>query len=171
MDTVETQEVKTPETENKVENKVETPATENNGGNGAETKTSEPYKTFTSKEDFDRHSAGILNSAKNKAEKELLAMLGLKPDEKDKLAKFKEAYDATLSESEKQAKNLENLKAGTLGDPSETITLLRYWQNQERAHYPHARENVEYFRSLLEENPHTDTTNESEDEAWQKNQM
>jgi predicted nuclease with TOPRIM domain len=33
----------------------------------------------------------------------------LKPDEKDKLAKFKEAYDNTLSESEKQAKNLENL--------------------------------------------------------------
>ena len=109
METVETQEVKTPETENKVETKVETPTTENNGGNGAETKTSEPYKTFTSKEDFDRHSAGILNSAKNKAEKELLAMLGLKPDEKDKLVKFKEAYDATLSESEKQAKNLENL--------------------------------------------------------------
>ena len=59
--------------------------------------------------DFDRHSAGILNSAKNKAEKELLAMLGLKPDEKDKLAKFKDAYDATLSESEKQAKTLEDL--------------------------------------------------------------
>ena len=109
METVETQEVKTPETENKVETKVDTPTTENNGGNGAETKTTEPYKIFTSKEDFDRHSAGILNSAKNKAEKELLAMLGLKPDEKDKLAKFKEAYDATLSESEKQAKNLENL--------------------------------------------------------------
>ena len=109
MDTVETQEVKTPETENKVETKVETPTTENNGGNGTETKTTEPYKIFTSKEDFDRHSAGILNSAKNKAEKELLAMLGLKLDEKDKLAKFKEAYDATLSESEKQAKNLENL--------------------------------------------------------------
>ena len=111
METVETQEVKTPETENKVETKVETPTTEKTveNGNGAETKTTEPYKTFTSKEDFDRHSAGILNSAKNKAEKELMAMLGLKPDEKDKLAKFKEAYDATLSESEKQAKNLENL--------------------------------------------------------------
>ena len=111
METVETQEVKTPRTENKVENKVETPTTEKTveNGNGAETKTTEPYKIFTSKEDFDRHSAGILNSAKNKAEKELLAMLGLKPDEKDKLAKFKEAYDATLSESEKQAKNLENL--------------------------------------------------------------
>ena len=53
METVETQEVKTPETENKVETKVETPTTENNGGNGAETKTSEPYKTFTSKEKRD----------------------------------------------------------------------------------------------------------------------
>ena len=42
-------------------------------------------------------------------------------------------------------KNLENLKAGTLGNPDAPITLLRYWQNQERAHYPHARENVEYF--------------------------
>jgi len=42
-------------------------------------------------------------------------------------------------------RNLENLKAGTLGDPTDPITLLRYWQCQERAHYPHARENVEYF--------------------------
>lgn len=111
METVETQVVETPITEKTVETKVETPSTETKveNGNGAETKTTEPYKTFISKEDFDRHSAGILNSAKNKAEKELLAMLGLKPDEKDKLAKFKEAYDATLSESEKQAKNLENL--------------------------------------------------------------
>lgn len=111
MDTVETQVVETPITEKTVETKVDTPATETKveNGNGAETKTTEPYKTFISKEDFDKHSAGILNSAKNKAEKELLAMLGLKPDEKDKLAKFKEAYDATLSESEKQAKNLENL--------------------------------------------------------------
>jgi hypothetical protein len=111
METVETQAVETPETEKTVETKVDTPATETKveNGNGAETKTTEPYKTFTSKEDFDRHSAGILNSAKNKAEKELLALLGLKPDEKDKLAKFKEAYDNTLSESEKQAQTLENL--------------------------------------------------------------
>ncbi len=42
-------------------------------------------------------------------------------------------------------RNLENLKAGTLGDPKDPSTLLRYWQAQERAHYPHARENVEYF--------------------------
>ena len=46
-------------------------------------------------------------------------------------------------------RNLENLKAGTLGNPSETVTLLRYWQSQERAHYPHARENVEYFTDAL----------------------
>lgn len=47
-------------------------------------------------------------------------------------------------------RNLENLKAGTLGDPQNPVTLLRYWQNQERAHYPHARENVEYFKDEVE---------------------
>ena len=47
-------------------------------------------------------------------------------------------------------RNLENLKAGTLGNPESPITLLRYWQCQERAHYPHARENVEYFQAEIE---------------------
>ena len=47
-------------------------------------------------------------------------------------------------------KNLENLQAGTLGDASDPGTLLHYWQCQERAHYPYARENVEYFRALTE---------------------
>ena len=47
-------------------------------------------------------------------------------------------------------RNLENLKAGTLGDPASPITLLRYWQCQERAHYPYARENVEYFTLAVE---------------------
>lgn len=47
-------------------------------------------------------------------------------------------------------KNLENLQAGTLGDVSSAQTLLHYWQCQERAHYPYARENVEYFRALAE---------------------
>ncbi len=82
-----------------------TPA-ENTQTNGAETK---PYKTFATQEEFDRHSAGILNSAQKKAEKELLSLLGLKPDEKDKLQKFKEAYDATLSEAERKNKELETL--------------------------------------------------------------
>ena len=47
-------------------------------------------------------------------------------------------------------RNLSNLNAGTLGDKSDPLTLLRYWQSQERAHYPYARENVEYFSALLE---------------------
>lgn len=47
-------------------------------------------------------------------------------------------------------KNLENLKLGTLGDKELPTTLLRYWQSQERAHYPYARENVEYFTSVVE---------------------
>ena len=47
-------------------------------------------------------------------------------------------------------RNLENLKAGTLGDPTSAVTLLRYWQCQERAHYPYARENVEYFTTAAE---------------------
>lgn len=100
----EEQVVDTSPTENKEGLNVDTPSTETK----VETKT-EPYKSFSSKEEFDKHSAGILNSAKNKAEKELLALLGLKPDKKDKLSKFKEAYDNTLSEAEKQAQTLENL--------------------------------------------------------------
>ncbi len=47
-------------------------------------------------------------------------------------------------------RNLENLNSGTLGDKKDPVTLLRYWQCQERAHYPYARENVEHFRALLD---------------------
>ncbi len=46
-------------------------------------------------------------------------------------------------------KNLQNLSSGALGDPRDHATLLRYWQSQERAHYPFARENVEYFQDML----------------------
>ena len=111
MENQNPQAVETPETKNTVETKVETPTTQTQveTKNEPEQKPAEPFKVFASQEEFDRHSAGILNSAKNKAEKELLALLGLKPDEKDKLAKFKEAYDNTLSESEKQAQNVEKL--------------------------------------------------------------
>ena len=58
------------------------------------------------------------------------------------------------------ARNLENLTAGALGDPTQPSTLLRYWQCQERAHYPFARENVEYFRDATErrsDDPETQT--------------
>jgi hypothetical protein len=89
-----------------------TPAENPKQTNGAENK---PFKTFETQEEFDRHSAGILNNAQKKAEKELLALLGLKPDEKDKLAKFKEAYDATLTDAEKKAKELDALTSETAG--------------------------------------------------------
>ena len=46
--------------------------------------------------------------------------------------------------------NLENLRLGALGDVNDPATLLRYWQYQERAHYPYARDNVEYFTMLLD---------------------
>ena len=47
-------------------------------------------------------------------------------------------------------KNLANLESGTLGSKDDPVTLLRYWQSQERAHYPYARENVDYFKSIVE---------------------
>lgn len=47
-------------------------------------------------------------------------------------------------------RNLENLNSGTLGDKSDPRTLLRYWQFQEKAHYPNAKENVEYFKKAIE---------------------
>ena len=46
-------------------------------------------------------------------------------------------------------KNLQNLKEGTLGDKEKPETLLKYWQAQERAHYPGAREMVEYFKEII----------------------
>jgi hypothetical protein len=56
-------------------------------------------------------------------------------------------------------RNLTNLKAGTIGDPESPITLLRYRQSQERAHYPYARENVEYFKSIVEQQENKESEN------------
>lgn len=58
-------------------------------------------------------------------------------------------------------RNLSNLQSGTLGDKTDPVTLLRYWQSQERAHYPYARENVEYFKAIIEEkNKESEISNE-----------
>lgn len=46
--------------------------------------------------------------------------------------------------------NLENLKAGALGDPEDSETLLHYWKAQEAAGYPGASENVKYFTDIVE---------------------
>ena len=59
-----------------------------------------------------------------------------------------------VSESEREElweKNLANYREGTLGDPADPRTLCLYWQLQERAHYPHAQDQAEYFRRRLTE--------------------
>jgi hypothetical protein len=48
-------------------------------------------------------------------------------------------------------KNLQNFREGTLGDVSDPHTLCLYWQMQERAHYPYAEDQAEYFRRRLRE--------------------
>ncbi len=66
------------------------------------------------------------------------------------------------------ARNLSNLESGTLGDKSDPYTLLRYWQSQERCHYPYARENVEYFKALIEKNEkESEKENERKEEPLQ----
>ena len=41
-----------------------------------------------------------------------------------------------------------NLKNGAYGDPADPRTMMVYWLNLERAGYPYAHENAEYFREL-----------------------
>lgn len=48
------------------------------------------------------------------------------------------------------AENVKNFQAGTYGNPALPETLLVYWRNMERAHYPNARENVERFERIIE---------------------
>ena len=45
--------------------------------------------------------------------------------------------------------NLTNLERGTLGNKEDPATLMRYWQLQDKAHFPYARENVEYFQDII----------------------
>lgn len=45
--------------------------------------------------------------------------------------------------------NLQNLQAGVYGNPQDPATLLRYWQQQEKAHFPYAAQNAEYFAMLV----------------------
>ncbi len=47
--------------------------------------------------------------------------------------------------------NRTNLTAGAFGDPLAPETLLIYWQLQERAHYPNAQDQVEYFKGKCKE--------------------
>ena len=45
--------------------------------------------------------------------------------------------------------SLSQFQMGAYGNPADPATLLIYWQNMERAHYPHARENVERLEAQI----------------------
>lgn len=124
-----------------MENTVETglnadtlTAPTNNGTSDTSTSgtqdVSTPFKTFATQADFDRHAVGIKNDARREAEKEIMSALGLKSNEKEKLTKFKEAYEASLSETERQAKTLSELTASVealnnqLNDKNALISAL-----------------------------------------------
>lgn len=64
--------------------------------------------------------------------------------------------------------NLLNLERGTLGSKDDPMALLRYWQLQDKAHYPYARENVEYFQDLI--NRRSAQANNETQESENKNE-
>lgn len=70
-------------------------------------------KTYSQK-DLDGAQAKARGTAERETKRKLLAMLGLKEDEEDKLNAFKEAYQNSLSDEEKRVTELENLKAEKL---------------------------------------------------------
>lgn len=79
--------------------------------------TTEPNKNegkvFT-QQDLDNMAAKARGTAERETTKNLLAKLGLKADELDKLSAFKEAYEASLSDEEKKNAIMEDLQADNL---------------------------------------------------------
>lgn len=67
-----------------------------------------------SQKDIDGAQAKARGTAERETKKKFLAQLGLKEDEEDKLLKFKEAYEASLSDEEKKNQVMEDLQAENL---------------------------------------------------------
>ena len=67
-----------------------------------------------SQQDLDNIAAKARGTAERETRRKLLAQLGLKDDEEDKLLKFKEAYENSLTDEEKRSTEMENLKADNL---------------------------------------------------------
>lgn len=65
-------------------------------------------------QDLDNMAAKARGTAERETKRKFLALLGLKDDEEDKLLKFKEAYQNSLSEEEKRTTEIESLKAEKL---------------------------------------------------------
>lgn len=70
-------------------------------------------KAYTQKQ-LDDIAAKARGNAERETKKKLLAELGLRADEEDKLLAFKEAYEASLSEEDKRNQELANLQAENL---------------------------------------------------------
>ena len=70
-------------------------------------------KVFTQK-NLDDAQAKARGTAERETRRKLLAMLGLKDGEEDKLVAFKEAYEASLSDDEKKNQVMEDLQAENL---------------------------------------------------------
>ena len=90
----------------------------NEGNNGATQPQVEPVnnnegKTFTQK-NLDDAMAKARGTAERETRRKLLAQLGLKDDEEDKLIAFKEAYQNSLSDEEKKNQVMEELQADNL---------------------------------------------------------
>ena len=77
------------------------------------TNNSNEGKTFTQK-DLDNMAAKARGTAERETRRKLLAMLGLKDNEEDKLSAFKEAYQNSLSDEEKRNQVMEDLQADNL---------------------------------------------------------
>lgn len=85
----------------------------NEGTNKPQNVTKHDEGKFT-QQDLDNTAAKARGSAERETKRKLLAQLGLKDDEEDKLLKFKEAYENSLTEEEKKATEIETLKSEKL---------------------------------------------------------
>ena len=68
-----------------------------------------PFRSFATEKEFDDLCGGIKGNAEKAAEKKLLAQLGLKQGEADKLELFKTAYESNLSNEEKKSIEIDGL--------------------------------------------------------------
>ena len=82
-----------------------------------DTQTTEPKKVEAhaySQEQFDNAMAKTRGTTERETRRKILAELGLKDDEMDKLSAFKEAYQNSLSDEEKRNQIMEDLQAENL---------------------------------------------------------
>lgn len=90
---------------------------QNNEGKTVETQQTETKKVEAntySQEQFDNATAKARGTAERETRRKILAELGLKDDEMDKLSAFKEAYQNSLSDEEKRSQIMEDLQADNL---------------------------------------------------------